>query len=208
MPVNGYDAILFDFDGVLIDTEPLHFACWMEVLKPFHIQVTTEEYLRRWVGVADRDMLNELGPLASPPVDGAALAVCHPAKRELFRKRPLAAPPWAPGLRELLESLAGYKLAVVTSSGRSEVAPLLDAGGIRGFFDAEVYGNEARPLKPAPDPYLKAAEMLGAHRPLVVEDSDVGVASAVAAGFDYVRLARAADVSRAVWSRLRGEPVV
>lgn len=205
MQRNGYDAILFDFDGVLIDSEPLHFACWMEVLKPFRIQATLDDYLRRWVGVADREMLEELGPLAAPPVEGAVLAEHHAAKRELFRRRSLAAPPWAPGVRDLLEWLAGYKLAVVTSSGRNEVAPLLDAGGIRRFFQAEVYGNEVKPLKPAPDPYLRAAEMLGARTPLVVEDSDIGVASATAAGFDFVRVAHAGDVSRAVRSRLGGE---
>jgi len=172
------------------------------VLEPFRIEVTLEEYLRRWVGVADRDMLNELGPLANPPVDGAALAEFHPAKREMFRRRSLAAPPWAPGLPALLESLSGYKLAVVTSSGRSEVAPLLEAGGIRQFFSAEIYGNEVRPLKPAPDPYLRAAEMLGARSPLVVEDSDPGIASARAAGFDFVRVEAAAEVAAAVRQRL------
>lgn len=197
-----YDAILFDFDGVLIDTEPLHFACWMEVLKPFRIRVTLEEYNRRWVGVADRDMLDELGSLADPPVDGAALAEYHPAKRELFRRRSLEAPPWAPGLHEFLESLHGYRLAVVTSSGRSEVAPLLEAGGIRRFFSAEIYGNEVRPLKPAPEPYLRAAEQLRAARPLVVEDSDAGVASATAAGFDYVRISGTAELAHAVRWRL------
>lgn len=197
-----YDAILFDFDGVLIDTEPLHFACWMEVLEPFRIQVTLEEYVRRWVGVSDRQMLNELAPLANPPVNGRMLAEFHPVKKELFRQRSLASPPWTPGVAEFLASLADYKLAVVTSSGRTEVAPLLDAGGIRQYFAAEVYGNETPKLKPAPDPYLRAAEMLGARRPLVVEDSDPGVESARAAGFDFVRVGRAADVPAAVRQRL------
>jgi len=194
----GYDAVLFDFDGVLIDTEPLHFACWMEVLKAFRIQVTLDQYRRRWVGVSDRDMLDDFGPLANPPVDGATLAKFHPAKKQLFRERSLEAPPWGPGLAGFLSSLDGYKLAVVTSSGRSEVAPLLEAGGIRHFFGAEVYGNETPKLKPAPDPYLRAAELLGVRRPLVVEDSDAGIQSAQAAGFDYVRVGSTAEVREAV----------
>jgi HAD superfamily hydrolase (TIGR01509 family) len=199
----AYDAILFDFDGVLIDTEPLHYACWMEVLREFRIEVTLEEYLARWVGVADRHMLDDLAPLANPPVDGATLAQYHPAKRELFLRRSLAAPPWMPDLAGFLSTLAGYKLAVVTSSGRNEVAPLLEAGGIRHFFQAEIYGNETPRLKPAPDPYLRAAEMLAARRPLVVEDSDAGVASAQGAGFDVVRVRAPGEVAAAVRKHLR-----
>jgi HAD superfamily hydrolase (TIGR01509 family) len=173
---------------------------------PFRIRVSLDDYNRRWIGIADRDMLNDLGPLADPPVDGAALAAYHPAKKELFRQRSLVAPPWAPGLKEFLSSLSDYRLAVVTSSGRSEVAPLLEAGGIRHFFSAEIYGNEVRPLKPAPDPYLRAAERLGAKNPLVVEDSDAGIASAQAAGFDFVRVAHASEVVGAVQRRLESKP--
>jgi HAD superfamily hydrolase (TIGR01509 family) len=202
----AYDAVLFDFDGVLIDSEPLQYACWMEVLREFRIEVTLDQYLERWVGVADSLMLEDLARLAHPPVDAATLARFHPAKKELYRWRSLIAPAWAPGLGGFLASLAGYKLAVVTSSGRGEVAPLLEAGGIRGFFGAEIYGNETPRLKPAPDPYLRAAEALGARRPLVVEDSDAGVASARAAGFDFVRVRAPGEVAAAVRERLgRGE---
>jgi beta-phosphoglucomutase len=197
-----YDAVLFDFDGVLMDTEPLHYACWMEALREFRVEVTLEQYLDRWVGVADSLMLDDMGRLANPPVYGATLARFHPAKRELFSRRSLTELPWTPEVAEFLSSLEAYKLAVVTSSDRSEVAPLLEAGGIRRFFQAEVYGNETSRLKPAPDPYLRAAEVLGARRPLVVEDSDDGVASARAAGFDFVRVRTPREVAAAVRERL------
>ena len=109
----------------------------------------------------------------------------------------------APGLAQFLSSLEAYKLAVVTSSDRSEVAPLLEAGGIRRFFQAEIYGDETPRLKPAPDPYLRAAEALWARLPLVVEDSDDGVASARAASFDFVRVRTPGEVAAAVQERLR-----
>ncbi|MBI4875555.1 MAG: HAD family phosphatase [Acidobacteria bacterium] len=198
----AYDAILFDFDGVLIDTEPLHYACWMQVLAPYGIDLTWEEYARRWIGVSDRAMLHELAPLAQPPVEGAALLEHHPAKKELFRRRSLESQPWVPGLPGFLASLHGYKLAVVTSSGRGEVAPLLEAGGIRRFFGAEVFGNDTPRLKPAPDPYLRAAELLGARTPLVVEDSPAGMESARAAGFDCVMVPRAREMPSLVEATL------
>ena len=88
----------------------------------------------------------------------------------------------------LIKSLGDMKLAVVSSSDRSEIEPLLAACGVRDRFAALVCGREAPHPKPAPDPYLMAAEMLGAHRPLIVEDSEAGLASARAAGSDYVRV--------------------
>jgi beta-phosphoglucomutase-like phosphatase (HAD superfamily) len=60
-------------------------------------------------------------------------------------------------------------------------------------------------LKPAPDPYLKAAELLGARSPLVIEDSDSGVASARAAGFEVLRISDVKDVARAVRELLISE---
>lgn len=74
---------------------------------------------------------------------------------------------------------------------------------MRGYFDALVCGSEAARLKPAPDPYLRAAELLRSERPLVVEDSPAGVASAQAARFDYVRVESVGEMAAAVRQRLR-----
>jgi beta-phosphoglucomutase-like phosphatase (HAD superfamily) len=77
---------------------------------------------------------------------------------------------------------------VVSSSLRAEVEPILVAAGVRERFELVVAGEDVVRHKPAPDPYLLAAGMLGAQCPLVVEDSSAGVASAEAAGFACVRV--------------------
>lgn len=199
----NYDAILFDFDGVLADTEPLHCECWREVLADFGVRLEWEFFARNCIGVSEHDTLEKLRYLATPPLDFEALWAQYPRKKELFRRWIQHGVPLAPGIRELLEQLEGrYRMAVVSSSARLEVETALEVGGIRPFFGALVCGREVPRLKPAPDPYLRAADLLQSQHPLVVEDSDAGIASAKAAGFSYVRVASTTEMAAAVRSRL------
>ncbi len=183
-----YEAILFDFDGVLVDSEPIHYECWRQVLNPFGIGLDWAVYHRTFIGVSDRTMLDALAPLARPPVTGDDLIALYPAKKELFRSRILDRTPLSSGLLELLPELSDFRLAVVTSSGKTEVKPVLDACGIAPFLSAAVFGDDVREHKPSPEPYRRAASLLGITRALVVEDSEAGVASGKAAGFDVLRI--------------------
>ncbi len=200
--IPAFDSILFDFDGVLADTEPIHWLCWVEVLQPLHIVLTWDVYKANCIGVADIDMLAFLASLAPQPLAVESLLPRYAAKKELFRRRIAEAAPCPPETVELIGALGSYRLAVVTSSGREEVEPVLIRAGIRRHFEAAVFGEDVALHKPAPDPYLLAAERLGARRPLVVEDSDAGVASARSAGFEIARVASPRDVARLVRSRL------
>lgn len=194
-----FDAILFDFDGVLVDSEPVHYACWRDALSEIGVTLTWDFFQEQCVGLDDRSMMALLAARSNPPRAFEELWARHPAKKELFRARMLADPPFAPGLAELLGGLrAQYKLALVTSSSRAEVDPVLAAGGLASCFDAMVCGRDAGALKPAPEPYLLAAKLLGAARPLAVEDSQPGLASARAAGFPVVAVPNAAGMPEAV----------
>ena len=185
-----FDAILFDFDGVLADTEPVHWACWAEVLQPFGIALEWEYYRGHGIGIDDKEMLRTLAGLASPPLDWRTLFAEYPRKKELFRRRVFAVPPFDPALDAFLENLhRTYKLAVVTSSARGEIDPLLVRGGLRRHFDALVGAEDVTHYKPDPEPYRRAAELLGARTPLVVEDSTTGTASGRAAGFAVLAVA-------------------
>jgi HAD superfamily hydrolase (TIGR01509 family) len=116
-------------------------------------------------------------------------------KQALFRHKLMLKSPFLFETTRLIADLApDYKLAVVSSSGRTEVEPPIIRAGIRDHFQAMVCGKEAGNLKPAPDPYLRAAELLGAKRPLVVEDSAAGEESGRAAGFEVLRVTSAATV--------------
>jgi HAD superfamily hydrolase (TIGR01509 family) len=192
--VTRYDAVLFDFDGVLVDSEPVHFACWAELLQPVGIGLDWETYRTYCVGVADFALLEFFARLASPPLDPHSLVPLYARKQKLFRERMAQQDRIAPGAVDLMASLEKYALAVVTSSMRQEVEPVLIRAGLLPFFGAAVYGEDVERHKPAPDPYLAAAAHLGVTRPLVAEDSDSGIKSAEAAGFAVVRIASPGDL--------------
>jgi beta-phosphoglucomutase len=176
-----YDALLFDFDGVLADTERVHHACWNEILAPFGVAVAWPWYWANCVGVADHVLAPRFG-VGDPPLLVAA-------KQQRFREALEQSPPFLESTVAFLRELAGsYRMAVVSSSFRTEVEPPLVRSGLDRCFQKILCGDDVTRLKPAPDPYLKAAEILSAQNPLVIEDSDSGIASARAAGFDFVRV--------------------
>ena len=195
-------AIFFDFDGVLLDTEPVHCACWAEVLAPAGLTLTWEYYRDRCIGVDDRDVLRTLARQADPPRDWDSLWALYPAKKQLFQAR-MTAPPFESALAGMLPGLhRRFKMAVVSSSSCSEIAPLLVAGGIREHFDTIVGGGDVGHHKPAPDPYLLAATRLGVTTALVLEDSAAGIASGRAAGFEVLTIHHPAEVADLLRQRL------
>ncbi len=198
-----YQAILFDFDGVLADSEPVHFEAWREVLKPFGIDLAWNVYAANCVGVSDRDMIAGLCHGQPHEIDFDEVWKTYPRKQTLFRERMTTANVFVPETLDLVHSLHGYKLAVVSSSNRSEIEPPLVRAGIRHRFEVLVCGSEeVQRLKPAPDPYLLAAKKLNVERALVVEDSDAGEKSGRAAGFDVVRVYDAREVAAKVRAAL------
>ncbi|HEX8986231.1 MAG TPA: HAD family phosphatase [Bryobacteraceae bacterium] len=197
-----YDSILFDFDGVLVDSEPVHWRAWAEVLRPHGIDLDWETYRRIAIGVSDPKLFELFGALAHPPVESKVVVDEFRTKQQIFLRLMRSDTGIAPGVAALVKSLQNYRLALVTSSFLSEVEPVLDAAGIRPCFAAVIASEDVAAHKPAPDPYLTAALRLGARRPLVVEDSDAGVESARAAGFDVIRVAGPDELADAVRTAL------
>ena len=199
----AFDSILFDFDGVLADTEPVHCACWAEVLAPQGIALEWPAYRERFMGIDDREMLHLLIADQNPQLAWDSLWALYPAKKERFRSCVLTTPPFHPSLGAFLRDLSSqYALAVVSSSSSSEIEPMLEAGGVRQFFRTVVASESVKRHKPAPDPYLLAAERLGMRSPLVVEDSPAGMAAGRAAGFEVLAVPHPAEMLGLVSQRL------
>jgi HAD superfamily hydrolase (TIGR01509 family) len=199
-----YDCLLFDFDGVLFDSEPLHYQCWRDLMAVHGLQLTWELYQATGLGVSDFNMIRTLCGLWRRADLIETIWRDYPRKKLLFRERLLAVVPIPPSTRELLQELQSYGLAVVTSSDREEVEPALVAAGIREVFSAVVTGDEVGQLKPSPEPYLKAADQLKGNHPLVIEDSEAGVQSGLAAGFDVLFIPEVSETSSIVRSYLWG----
>ena len=180
-----FDSIFFDFDGVLLDSEPVHCACWAEVLAaagrhPGRGNITA-------IAASGSTIATCCAPWQRPGRPAARLGGALGAIRQeegavpLADDRRAALPDTIGGL---LESLDGrYRLAVVSSSSCVEIEPLLEAGGLRHFFQTIVGGGDVTRQKPDPEPYLLAAKRLGSKRALVLEDSAAGIGGRAGRGF-------------------------
>ncbi len=201
-PSLPFDSILFDFDGVLADSEGVHFECWTAILSPLGIPLTWEAYCANCIGITDRAMLEVLAAQKNPPHDVEDLWQYYPKKKALFREKAYANPPIPQATRDMLRGLTDYRLAVVSSSGRAEVEPVLERAGIRDCFATIVTGDDVQNRKPHPEPYLLAAQRLGVSRPLVVEDSEPGAAAGRAAGFHVLKLHDPYALSSVLFNKL------
>lgn len=184
-----YEAICFDFDGVLADSEPVHFECWAEVLKPLGIQLDWCTFEKYCIGVTDAVVAEFFRHLIDPPATFEAIWAQRARKSELFRSRMEAQPPISQAVGDFVKSLSDYRLALVSASSRSELEPLLERAGMRACFGALVCAEDVERTKPAPDPYLLAVRLLGVTKALAVEDSASGIESARAAGLDVLEVA-------------------
>lgn len=181
---------------MLADSERVHQRAWNQTLEPLGIQLDWDYYQKNFVGIPDEVAVRERLHL-----EGAGALVAR--KQALFRQGMAEGNPFLPETVRLLEQVRTvYKLAVVSSSFRSEVEPALERCGIRGHFQLLVTGEDVQHFKPSPEPYLLAADRLGARRPLVIEDSEAGVASGRAAGFEVLRVSSVENVGREVRERL------
>ncbi len=191
------EAVLFDFDGVLADTEPVHWKCWRDILAPLGIRLEWDWYAENCIGLSERAMMEALLKLSAKPgstVD--ELLALYPLKKKAFREAGLREPIISDELLVAIKSLNGTPMAVVTSSGRTEIEPILQRYNLLAEMETCVYGDDVPALKPDPAPYRIAKERLGVSDALVFEDSEAGIQSATAAGCQVVRVAHAADLPR------------
>lgn len=199
------EAILFDFDGVLADTEPLHWACWNEALQTLGVSISWEAYSANCIGISDRAFLEALGRVSIPPRPLDELWPTYPLKKKLFAERATSGNIISNETKSLLQDLSGIPLAVVTSSATSEISAILKAEKVLDRFQATVYGDEVTNLKPHPEPYLTAMQRLGVTSAIVLEDSGPGMASGRAAGCEVIEVKHASDVPGLLRARLNGQ---
>ena len=195
MPGCLFDAVIFDLDGVLLDSEPIYLGATNEVLAREGRYLSPEQNAR-YIGWRYRDMLGEIIPalgLSHPPDHYAA-----ETRRIILDKLsgPLEPPPGAVALLDRLEA-DGVPHAVGSSSGHAWVETILDGLGLRGRFSIVVGGDDVAHGKPAPDIFLRCAELLGVapNRCVVIEDSANGVLAAQRAGMAAIGLRTAATAT-------------
>ena len=197
-------AVLFDMDGLLLDTERLCLAVWLDAALQIGAPIVRTVPLA-CIGLSEKATRAKVLELCGPDYPYDAV---HARFRELFAERVTRdGIAHRPGLLALLDLLAGrgLPLAVATSTRRSSAERSLERAGIRSRFKALACGDEVRRGKPAPDVFLLAAERLGAAPGACVgfEDSAAGLRSLAAAGIRSVFVKDLVDppaeVMRTVW---------
>ncbi len=177
-------AILFDNDGVLIASEPLHWSAWNELLSQLKIPYIESE-IRGWVGKTAPEIMVMLLDKHRPgwskqQFDPHALAL---QKNDIYLKLAHSQLQAYPGVREGLQWLkeVGIKTAVVSNAKSRELRASLDLLGLRSFFDEVISRDQVPAPKPDPAPYLLAAASLGIERQncIAVEDSPPGIEAAL-----------------------------
>ncbi len=181
-------AVLFDFDGVIVDSERLHWAAFNQVLSE---PVSWEDYVETLIGFDDRDAFRYLFPTIGKSELEERIARKAAAFQELLESDGAAA---LPGAVELIRSLSGnIPLAVCSGALREDIFPILGKLGIENAFDTIVTADDTHISKPDPAPYKLAAKRLGVSDGLAIEDTPAGIASAKGAGLKVLAVTNSYD---------------
>jgi beta-phosphoglucomutase len=192
------EAVVFDFDGVLANSEPLHMQAWQDVLADIGVGLTADEYYAHYLGYDDEGLIRMLSEARDLRLDSrrqqALLAEKAQVTAEMLRQPNVL----FPGARECVERLAAeVPLAIASGALRHEIEMVLEGTGLARWFPVIVASGETPRSKPAPDPYTHAVARLqqagllsgapgAASRSVAIEDSRWGLASARAAGLRAV----------------------
>jgi beta-phosphoglucomutase len=189
-------AAVFDFDGVIVDSEPLHFRALHDALLAVGVRITREEYWGSYLAFDDREAirlaLEQHGQAAAPEQLARIEGVKAARFAELIPQIPVF-----DGARELVRALASeVPVAIASGARHDEIEAILTGLGLRDAFSALVGADDVARTKPDPAPYLEALRRLGQAtaglRPdecVAFEDSVPGIASALGAGMRVVGVA-------------------
>ena len=186
LPTDGFDAVIFDCDGTLVDSMPAHFEAWCDALSLYGAHgIFKEDVFLAMGGRPTRDIVVEINDEYDLHLDPEAVAL---AKREAFLKR-IGSVSLIDEVADFAKSLRGkIPMAVASGGSRMVVEKTLNVVGISDWFDEVVTADDVVEGKPAPDVFLKAAKLLGVDpaKCLVLEDAPSGILAAQRAGMQVI----------------------
>ena len=155
-------AIVFDFDGVLADSEPLHLAAYQEIFSELGVTLTREDYYDNFLGYDDEGVIALMGERHGWQLDAQQVAALIARKTEAFESIVGARDVLYPGAADAVRRLASsYPLGIASGALRSDIEMILKGSGLERLFRFIVSAEDTAESKPAPDPYLRAAELHG-----------------------------------------------
>lgn len=198
-------AIVFDFDGVLANSEPLHFAAFREVLAALDVDLSEQDYYTRYLGFDDLGVFTAVGADRDRKWSEREVAVMAADKALRLEVLERDIPVLFPGAAEAIRrSAASLPIAIASGALGPEIRRVLRRAGLLDRFAAIVAAEDTAASKPAPDPYLRAVELIRETLPgqllqpsecVAIEDSRWGLQSARAAGLRTVAVMSSYDAS-------------
>lgn len=187
------ESVIFDFDGIIVDTEPLHYKAFQKILEPLGMGFPWEEYRNTYMGFDDRDAFLEAFRARGVDLDERMLKELVVSKSSVFQKIIRNGVTAYPGAVQAITSLhaSGIPLAICSGALRSDVTPILEQLGTAHCFAHVVTADDVRKSKPDPECYLLAFRKLMQTHPsllskprksLAIEDTPAGIRSAKLAG--------------------------
>lgn len=182
MPIQ---AVVFDFDGVLADSEMLHLRVYRELLAPSGVKITTEQYYERYLGSDDEGVFQQIALDYTLLLGDEEIEMLIAEKARRFEALVSSGGVMYPNAAACVRRLgAAWPLGIASGALRGEIELMLRGAGLSGDFRFIVAAGDTDHGKPAPDPYTRAAELHGMAPDtcVAIEDSHAGLDSARAAG--------------------------
>ena len=190
------EAVIFDFDGVIVDTEPLHYRAFQRVLEPHGFHFTWQEYVDTYIGFDDRDAFKEAFASLGRELDSILLQQLIAEKAAVFQDVIRDGVAAYPGVVDLINRLhtAGIPLAICSGALRSDILPILSLLEIGECFSVIVTADDVPASKPDPHCYRLTFDRLSAlqqhpiskESTVVIEDTPAGISAALGAGLRVI----------------------
>jgi len=181
-------AIIFDFDGVIADSERLHLRSYQDILAPEGISISTEDYLSKYLGYDDVGVFKAIGRDHGVAMDDGRVSELIERKGQRYESLAAAGEMLFPGAADFIRAAAaaGVPIAIASGALTHEIADVLERAGLLELFPVIVGADQTERSKPHPDPYQTAFARLRSHvgrdliawRSVAIEDSRWGLVSA------------------------------
>ena len=200
------EAVIFDFDGVITDSEILHFRAFNNVLAQHGLELTKKEYYTRYLGLSDIDCFGTLIDEGRLGIEKAQVKGLIQQKTRVFEQLARTDGKIIEGVRDFLDMLTTARVPIAICSGalRAEIELILEDAGLRRLFDVIVSAEEVTRGKPDPEGFLLALQRLNETvvtpitpgQCIVIEDSHWGLKAAHAAGMHTVAVTNTYDAEQ------------
>jgi beta-phosphoglucomutase len=199
-------AVIFDFDGVITDSEVLHLRAFNEVLGRYGLKISKQDYYKNYLELTDLNLIKLLVEQGALKLDEQGIKTLAAQKSTVYEKLAKTEGKIIEGVRDFLQMLRSNKVPMAICSGslRAEIEFILEGAGLRKFFDVIVSSEQVKRHKPHPDGFLLALRKLNesgkttvsAGECVAIEDSRLGLEAAHKAGMHCVAVTNSYDAEQ------------